>query len=61
LPDPLFARLKAQAASERVTLKQLLRSSVEQGLSATPAPGPVQPRPILAAMEELSPKAWRSG
>jgi len=25
LPDPLFARLKAQAASERVTLKQLLR------------------------------------
>ncbi len=26
LPDPLFARLKARAASERVTLKQLLRS-----------------------------------
>ena len=25
LPDPLFARLKARAASERVTLKQLLR------------------------------------
>lgn len=34
LPDPLFARLKAQAASERVTLMQLLRRSVEQGLSA---------------------------
>ena len=35
LPDPLFARLKARAASERVTLKQLLRSSyVEQRLSA---------------------------
>ena len=26
LPDPLFARLKARAASERVTLKQLLSS-----------------------------------
>ena len=37
LPDPLFARLKARAASERVTLKQLLRSYVEQGLSAVPA------------------------
>ena len=37
LPDPLFARLKARAASERLTLKQLLRSYVEQGLSATPA------------------------
>ena len=36
LPDPLFARLKARAASERVTLKQLLRSNVEQGLSAAP-------------------------
>ena len=37
LPDPLFARLKARAAHEHVTLKQLLRSYVEQGLS-TPAP-----------------------
>jgi hypothetical protein len=37
LPDPLFARLKARAASERVTLKQLLRSYVEQGLSTVPA------------------------
>jgi hypothetical protein len=26
LPEPLFARLRARAASERVTLKQLLRS-----------------------------------
>jgi len=25
LPDPLFARLKIKAASERVTLKELLR------------------------------------
>ncbi len=39
LPDPLFARLKARAASERVTLKQLLRSYVEQGLNATSAGG----------------------
>jgi hypothetical protein len=36
LPDPLFARLKARAASERVTLKQLLSRYVEQGLRATP-------------------------
>ncbi|MFO0105425.1 MAG: hypothetical protein ACK516_09115 [Cyanobium sp.] len=36
LPDPLFARLKARAASEGVTLKRLLRSYVEQGLCATP-------------------------
>jgi len=33
LPDPLFARLKARASSERVTLKQLLHSYVEQGLN----------------------------
>ncbi|MBM5818349.1 MAG: hypothetical protein FJ083_17815 [Cyanobacteria bacterium K_Offshore_surface_m2_239] len=37
LPDPLFARLKARAASERVTLKQLLRHYVEEGLRAAPA------------------------
>ncbi|MFM7360369.1 MAG: hypothetical protein ACKOBY_07365 [Cyanobium sp.] len=36
LPDPLFARLKARAASEGVTLKQLLRTYVEQGLSTAP-------------------------
>ena len=34
LPDPLFARLKAKAAIERVTLKQLLRHYVEQGLES---------------------------
>ena len=37
LPDPLFAHLKARAVSERLSLKQLLRSYVEQGLNATPA------------------------
>ena len=37
LPDPLFARLKARAASEQLTLKQLLRSYVEMGLNATPS------------------------
>ena len=36
LPDPLFARLKARAARERVTLKQLLNRYVVQGLSAAP-------------------------
>jgi hypothetical protein len=30
----LFARLKAKAAIERVTLKQLLRHYVEQGLES---------------------------
>ena len=35
LPDPLFARLKARASSERLTLKQWLRSYVEEGLNAT--------------------------
>lgn len=43
LPDPLFARLKARAATERVTLKQLLRTYVEQGLSAAP-PAAASPR-----------------
>lgn len=33
LPDPLFVRLKAHAASRRITLKQLLRTYVEQGLA----------------------------
>ena len=31
LPEPLFARLKARAACEQLTLKQLLRHYVEQG------------------------------
>ena len=44
LPDPLFARLKARAACERVTLKQLLRSYVEQGLEASASAAPVQRR-----------------
>jgi hypothetical protein len=42
LPDPLFARLKARAASQRVTLKQLLHSYVEQGLNAPPLKAPVE-------------------
>jgi len=37
LPDPLFARLKARAADEGVTLKQLPRSYVEQGLGRNTA------------------------
>ena len=36
LPYPLIARLKARAISERLTLKQLLRSYVEQGLNTLP-------------------------
>jgi hypothetical protein len=46
LPDPLFARLKAHAASRRLTLKQLLRTYVEQGLEGEP---PAQRPPRSAA------------
>ena len=63
LPDPLFARLKARATSERLTLKQLLPSYVEQGLNATPS-GSVSKRsantlprlegPLAVASEHLS-------
>ena len=42
LPDPLFARLKARASSQRVTLKQLLHSYVEQGLNTPPLDAAVQ-------------------
>ncbi len=37
LPDPLFARLKARAASERVSLKHLLHRYVEKGLNTPPS------------------------
>jgi hypothetical protein len=37
LPDPLFARLKARAASERVSLKHLLQSYVEKSLNTPPS------------------------
>lgn len=42
LPDPLFARLKARAARERLTLKQLLRLYVEQGLDQQAAAASVR-------------------
>jgi len=48
LPDPLFARLKARAASEKITLKQLLQSYVEQGLTA-----PKQTRPTTRTASHL--------
>ena len=49
LPDPLFAQLKARAASEQITLKQLLQSYVEQGLMA-----PTQPtRPTTRSASQL--------
>lgn len=46
LPDPLFARLKARAALEGTTLKQLLRSFVEQGLEASGCEGEGRPRRV---------------
>ena len=48
LPDSLFARLKARAASEQVTLKQLLQSYVEQGLQA-----PTESTPSRRSAEQL--------
>lgn len=38
LLDPLFARLKARASSQRIMLKQLLRNYVEQGLNTAAEP-----------------------
>jgi hypothetical protein len=42
LPDPLLRQLKAKAALEGMTLKELMRSLVERGLrepiEASPAP-----------------------
>jgi hypothetical protein len=52
LPDPLFARLKARAASERVTLKQLLRTYVEQGLSTVPPR--VSPKRVASTLPRLN-------
>ena len=48
LPDPLFARLKAKAASEQISLKQLLQSYVEQWLMA-----PKQARPTMGSASQL--------
>ena len=52
----MFARLKAKAASERVTLKQLLRSYVEQGLN-TDAPAATTPRSAASLPRLDSPLA----
>lgn len=63
LDTRLFEQLKSRAASERVTLKQLLRSYVEQGLNSAPAASQVPrsaaalPRlegPLAMASEQLS-------
>ena len=45
LIDPLFARLKARASSQRITLKQLLHSYVEQGLNTPPPEASVERSP----------------
>jgi hypothetical protein len=37
-PDPLFARLKIQAAGKRVTLQEPLRQYVERGLNQPSTP-----------------------
>jgi hypothetical protein len=60
LPDPLLARLKAPAALEVTTLKQLSRSFVEQGLAASDLqaagrPGHAADRPRIDANPALRP------
>jgi len=52
LPDALFARLKARAASEQMTLKQLLQNYVEQGLNA--APPAAAPKRTAATLPQLN-------
>jgi len=63
LPDPLFARLKARAALEHTSLKQLLQRFVEQGLAHSPQPGerrrcadalPCLDGPLAIAPDQLS-------
>ncbi|MFZ9973602.1 MAG: hypothetical protein ACO3FK_04925 [Vulcanococcus sp.] len=51
LPDPLFARLKARAATERITLKQLLHQFVEQGLDRTAGPREQRSRATLPQVQ----------
>ena len=63
LPDRLFACLKARAARERLTLKQLLRYYLEQWLTAQPEPTaqrrsaatmPWLDRPLAMKADQLS-------
>ena len=48
LPDPLFARLKARAAREQISLKQLLQSYMERWLMA-----PEQAKPTMRSASQL--------
>jgi len=64
LPDSLFARLKARAASEGVPMKQLLQRYLEEGLIASAvsqggsrsaeALPTLPPRPLAIEPEQLS-------
>lgn len=64
LPDSLFARLKARAATEGVSMKQLLQRYVEEGLIASAtgqgnsrsadALPTLQPAPLAIPAEQLS-------
>ncbi len=64
LPDSLFARLKARAATEGVSMKQLLQRYVEEGLIASAtgqgnsrsaeALPTLQPAPLAIPAEHLS-------
>lgn len=64
LPDSLFARLKARAACEGVSMKQLLQRYLEDGLIASAtgqgnnrsaeALPKLEPRPLAIPAERLS-------
>lgn len=51
LPDPLLRQLKAKAALEGTTLKELMRRLVERGLSAPHEPIPSAAAPKLPSIK----------
>jgi hypothetical protein len=49
LPDPLYRRLKLQAAKEGKTLRELVIRYLEEGLRRGGSPGPRPPPQVLEA------------
>lgn len=49
IPDPMYRRLKARAATEGRTAKALILRAVEQVLSTKPASGKKLKAPVIAS------------
>ena len=49
IPDPMYRRLKARAATEGRTAKALILRAVEQVLAAKPASGKKLKAPVIAS------------